>query len=223
MVRLDGFAPSRASAVPNALIPSQLPVQQPLVLRTIGPAGRGQGSRANGSFPKGAGRLSEKSPAGYPHRSIGTTPPGSAGVPPASSPLGCRSVSLRCGSQPPCRREPHGPGRSRALAALPVDPGGGDGRGCARYRAGGTPALPGASFHDIVMPRSRYLKNIGAPLVIEGGPSVFVFIRGSSSFNDRLFFLMNDLYVGGRPLLAQIAKFEDAGNNRHNLRMECVA
>ena len=36
---------------------------------------RGPGSRANGSFPKGAGRLSEKSPAGHPppHRRDGIT------------------------------------------------------------------------------------------------------------------------------------------------------
>ena len=104
---------------------------------------RGHGTRANGSFPKEAGRLSEKSPAGHRRRTIGTTPPGSAGVPPASSPFACRSVSPRFGSRPPCRREPHGPGRSRALAPLPVDPGRGDGRGCARICAGGTPALPG--------------------------------------------------------------------------------
>ena len=36
--------------------------------RMIRTAGRGHGSRANGSFPKGAGRLSEKSPARRPPR-----------------------------------------------------------------------------------------------------------------------------------------------------------
>ena len=46
--------------------------------------GGGPGSRANGSFPKGARRLSEKSPARHPHRTAGTASPGSAGVPPAS-------------------------------------------------------------------------------------------------------------------------------------------
>ena len=90
--------------------------------------GRGPGSQANGSFPKGTGRLSEKSPAGYPPPLHRDAPPGSAGVPPACCPLGCRSVSLRYCSRPPCRREPHGPGRSRGRAPLPVDSGGGDGR-----------------------------------------------------------------------------------------------
>ena len=39
--------------------------------------GRGAGTRANGSFPKGARRLSEKSPAGYPPTApSGEHPPG---------------------------------------------------------------------------------------------------------------------------------------------------
>ena len=105
--------------------------------------GRAPGSQANESFPKGTGRLSEKSPAGYPPPHHRDDTPGSAGVPPACSPLGCRSVSLRCCSRPPCRREPHGPGRSRGRAPLPVDSDGGDGRSCGRICAGGTPALPG--------------------------------------------------------------------------------
>ena len=105
--------------------------------------GRAPGSQANGSFPMGTGRLSEKSPAGYPPPHHRDAPPGSAGVPPACCPFGCRSVSLRCCSRPPCRREPQGPGRSRGRAPLPVDSGGGDRRGCGRLCAGGTPALPG--------------------------------------------------------------------------------
>ena len=45
----------------------------------------GPGSRANGSFPKGARRLSEKSPARhFPTAPPASASPGSAGVPPAS-------------------------------------------------------------------------------------------------------------------------------------------
>ena len=51
---------------------------------------------------------------------------------------------MRCCRQPPFRREPHRPGRRRAMALFPVDPSGGDGRACARLGAGGTPALPGS-------------------------------------------------------------------------------
>ena len=81
-------------------------------------------------------------------------PPGSAGVPPACSPVRCRSVFLRCGTRPPCRRVRHGLGRSRVLAPLPVDPGRGDGRGCARICAGGTPALPGG-LHSVTSSQPR--------------------------------------------------------------------
>ena len=107
--------------------------------RMIRPARRGPGSRTNGSFPKGARRLSENSPAGYPPSHHRDDPPGSAGVPPASSALGCRSVSLRWRTRPPCRREPHGHGPSRARASLPVDPGRGDGRGFASVVRAGRP------------------------------------------------------------------------------------
>ena len=112
--------------------------------------GRGPDSRANGSFPKGARRLSEKSPAGHPppHRRDGIAWERGRPArilflwPPPS--FGRRRASVRCCRQPPCGREPHRPGRRRAMAPLPVDPSGGDGRGCARLGAGGTPALPGS-------------------------------------------------------------------------------
>ena len=125
--------------------PSQRLVQQPPVLIILcilcihvpfivlldGSAqSRGAGARLAGKreFPKGdrpafrevARRIPPTSPSGR-------HPPGSAGVPPACCPFGCRSVSLRCCSRPPCRGEPQGPGRSRGRAPLPVDSGGGDG------------------------------------------------------------------------------------------------
>ena len=135
---------------------------------------RGHGTRANGSFPKEAGRLSEKSPAGHRRRTIGTTPPGSAGVPPASSPFACRSVSPRFGSRPPCRREPHGPGRSRAPGAVAGRSGSRRWARLCQDLCGRDARAPGgASSHDIVTPRAQIRRSIRAPLVIEGGPSVF--------------------------------------------------
>ena len=135
--------------------------------------GRAPGSQANGSFPKGTGRLSEKSPAGYPPPHHRDDTPGSAGVPPACCPFGCRSVSLRCGSRPPCRREPHGPGRSRGRAPLPVDSGGGVGRSCAEDLCGRDARAPGwASSHDRVTPTGQKCRSILAPVVVEGGRSV---------------------------------------------------
>ena len=81
-------------------------------------------------------------------------PPGSAGVPPACTPVASRSVSLRCGTRPLCRRVRHGRGRSRVLGPLPVEPGGGDERGCAKSCAGGTPALPGG-LHPLTSLQQR--------------------------------------------------------------------
>ena len=107
---------------------------------------RGAGARLAGKreFPKGDRPAFREVARRIPPTSPSGRPPGSAGVPPACCPFGCRSVSLRCCSRPPCRREPHGPGRSRGRAPLPVDSGGGDGRSCGRICAGGTPALPGS-------------------------------------------------------------------------------
>ncbi len=48
-----------------------------------------------------------------------------------------------------------------------------------RLRAG-RPRSRGASSHDVGISRSRYRRYIRARLVIEGGPSLFVSIRGSS-------------------------------------------
>ena len=171
-----------------------------------GRGGRAPGSQANGSLPKGTGRLSEKSPAGYPPPHHRDDTPGSAGVPPACCPFGCRSVSLRCCSRPPCRREPHGPGRSRGRAPLPVDSGGGDGRSCGRICAGGMAEAAGgfvtsgrdarapgwASSHDRVTPTGQKCRSILAPVVVEGGPSVLLPIRvhwGFVFIDERLVFL----------------------------------
>ena len=166
--------------------------------------GRAPGSQANGSFPKGTGRLSEKSPAGYPPPHHRDDTPGSAGVPPACCPFGCRSVSLRCCSRPPCRREPHGPGRSRGRAPLPVDSGGGDGRGCARLGAGGTPALPGGlppmtGSHQRDKSAEAFWRRLWLKEVhLSSG--LFVFIRVHSWFvfiKHRLFFLERSARQGG--------------------------
>ena len=86
-------------------------------------------------------------PSGGPH-------PGARASRPHALPLRHRSVSLRCGTRPLCRRVRHGLGRSRVPAPLPVEPGGGDGRGCANNCAGGTPALPGG-LHPLTSSHQR--------------------------------------------------------------------
>ena len=95
---------------------------------------------------------SEKSPAGYPPPHHRDDTPRERGRP-------ARMLSLRLPLSFPAMLQPTalpagtagggtGPGRRRAMAPLPVDPSGGDGRGCARLGAGGTPALPG-SHHSM--------------------------------------------------------------------------
>ena len=89
--------------------------------------------------------------------------PGSAGVPPACTAVAWRSVFLRSSSQPPCRREPHGLGRSRALAPLPV--------GRVEEMAKAMPRLVRAG-----RPRSR-VGSTPRGRRSKGGSSVFVSIR----------------------------------------------
>ena len=50
------------------------------------------------------------------------------------------------------RQERRVPGRSRVVAGLPVDPGGGDGQACAATNAGETPALPGGRPASLSIP-----------------------------------------------------------------------
>ena len=76
-------------------------------------------------------------------RRHGMRPPGSAGVSPACTAVASRSVYLRFGSRQPWWRERRRLGRSRSVACLPIERGGGDAGGCAEKNAGGTPALPG--------------------------------------------------------------------------------
>ena len=159
---------------------------------------RGAGARLAGKreFPKGdRPAFREVARQTPPTEPSGTASPGSAGVPPACCPFGCRSVSLRCCSRPPCRREPHGPGRSRGRAPLPVDSGGGDGRSCGRICAGGTPALPGGLppmtwSHQRDKSAEAFWRQLSLKEVHQSS-CLFVFIRVHSWFvfiNHRPFF-----------------------------------
>ena len=80
----------------------------------------GQGSRTNGSFPKGARRIPPSTPSG-PH------PPGARASRPHAVPWVAAQFPCDVAARPSCRWKSHGPGRSRAMAPLPVDPRRGDG------------------------------------------------------------------------------------------------
>ena len=141
--------------------------------------------RQTGVSQRGQAGFQRSRPPDTLHLTIGTTPPGSAGVPPASSPVAFRSVSLRCCSRPPCR--------SRGRAPLPVDSGGGDGRSCGRICAGGTPALPGGlppmtGSHQRDKSAEAFCRQLSLKEVHQSS-CLFVFIGGSSSKTICSFFL----------------------------------
>ena len=131
--------------------------------------GRAPGSQANGSFPKGTGRLSEKSPAGYPHLTIGTTPPGAR----ASRPHAVPSVA----AQFPCDVAADRPAEAEAgrrCRLIPVEE---MAEAAGGFVRAGRPRSRGASSHDRVTPTGQKCRSILAPVVVEGGPSVLVPIR----------------------------------------------
>ena len=109
---------------------------------------------------------------------------------------------MRYCRQPPCGREPHRPGRRSAMAPFPVDPSGGDGRGCARLGAGGTPALPGShhpmtSSHQGHQIADAFWRRLSLKKVYLSSCS-FVCIRGSSSLAISRFSSNDPPHRGGR-------------------------
>ena len=154
-------------------------------------AGRAPGSRANGRFPKGARGLSKKSPARHPprhHRDGLSWERGRPARilslwPPLSFSAMLQAATLSAGTASARPKESHGavPGRSKwgrqprpcqawcgRDARAPRKP-----SSCGRDAR--APSKP--SSHDIVTPRAPYCRSILAPLVVEGGPSVFLSIR----------------------------------------------
>ena len=188
-------SPRLVEQPPVLIILCILCIDVPFIVLLDGSAqSRGAGDRLAGKreFPKGdrpafrevARRIPPTSPSGR-------HPPGSAGVPPACCSFGCRSVSLRCCSRPPCRREPHRLGRSRGRAPLPVDSGGGDGRSRGRICAGGTPALPGglppmSGSHQRDKSAEAFWRQLSLKEV-HLSSCLFVFIGGSSSLTNGCF------------------------------------
>ena len=150
-------------------------------------AGRGPGSRAIGSFPKGARRLSEKSPARHPPRH------GRDGIawergrparilslwPPLSFSAMLQAATLSAGTASARPKESQGavPGRSKwgRWARLCQAWCGRDARAprkpslCGRDAR--APSKP--SSHDLVTPKAQDYRSILVPLVVEGGLSVF--------------------------------------------------
>ena len=142
--------------------------------RMIRPVRRGQGSRTNGSFPKGARRLSENLPTGYPPLHHRDDTPRERGRP-------ARILSLGLSLSFPAMRHPTAlpagiawarPKQSHGVVAVRS----GSRRWVRLYQdlCGRDARAPGgASSHDRVTPTGQKCRSILAPVVVEGGPSVF--------------------------------------------------
>ena len=139
--------------------------------------GRAPGSQANGSFPKGTGRLSEKSPARYPHLTIGTTPPGARASRPHAVPSVAAQFPCDVAADRPAggnRMSPAEAEAGRRCRLIPVEE---MAEAAGGFVRAGRPRSRGASSHDRVTPTGQKCRSILAPVVVEGGPSVLVPIR----------------------------------------------
>ncbi len=143
----------------------------------------GQGSRTNWSFPKGAGRFAEKSPAGYPPAHHRDSTPRERG-------RLARMLSLGLPLSFPAMRQPAPPAGGNRMGPAEAEPW----RRCRSIRVeemgeaipgfvrAGRPRSRVAFSPNVVTPPSQYCRSIRAPLVFEGAPSVFVPIRVHSWF-----------------------------------------
>ena len=184
---------------PVLIILCILCIDVPFIVLLDGSAqSRGAGARLAGKreFPKGdrpafrevARRIPPTSPSGRHPRERGRPARMLSLWPPLSFSAMLQAATLSAGTAAARPKESRG--------AIPVDPNGGDGRGCGRLGAGGTPALPG-SLHPMTSshPGPNFAEASWCRLSLQEvhlSSGSFVFIGVHSWFvfiNDRLFFL----------------------------------
>ena len=117
--------------------------------------------RQTGVSQRGQAGFQRSRPPDTPHLTIGTTPPGARAsrphaVPSVAAQFPCDVAADRPagGNRMGPAKQSHGvvPGGSRAPGGASSHDGRGDGRGCIRPCAGGTPALPG-NLHPMTSSR----------------------------------------------------------------------
>ena len=151
-------------------------------------AWRGPASRANGSFPKGARRLSEKPPAGHPppHRRGGIAwergRPARILIPyhlgarasrPHTVPLAAVELQCDAAGSHPVGGNPIGQAEGEPWRRCRLIQVGEMAEAVPGLVRAGRPRSREASSHDIVTPRAPNCRSILVPLVVEAGPSVF--------------------------------------------------
>ena len=153
--------------------------------------GRAPGSQANGSFPKGTGRLSEKSPAGYPHLTIGTTPPGARASRPHAVPSVAAQFPCDVAADRPAGENRMGPAEAEAgrrCRLIPVEEmaeaAGGFVRAGRPRSRGGLPPMTGSHQRD--KSAEAFWRQLSLKEVYQSW-CLFVFIGGSSSLTNGCF------------------------------------
>ena len=153
--------------------------------------GRGRGSRANGSFPKGAGRLSEKSPAGYPPPHHRDDTPGSAGVRPHAVPSVAAQFPCDVATDRPAGRNSMGPAEAEAgrrCRLIPAEEMAEAARGFVRAgrprSRGGLSPMTGSHQRD--KSAEAFWRQLSLKEVHQSS-CLFVFIGGSSSLTNGCF------------------------------------
>ena len=124
---------------------------------------RGHGPQASGSFPKEAGRLSEKTPAGYPPTApSGRHPPGARASRPHPLPLPTARSPCDAAAGHPAGGNRIGPAEAepwRRCRSIRVEE---MGEAAGRFVRAGRPRSRGASSHDLVTPREQNRRSIRA-------------------------------------------------------------
>ena len=162
----------------------ELPLFHSRMIRTVA---RGPGLRANGSFPKGARRLSEKSPGAHPPTAStfawrlplkgGVIALGARASRPHPVPLAAAELQCDAAGSHPVGGNSSGQAEGEAWRRSRLVQVGEMAEAVTGFVRAGRPRSQEPSSYDIVTPRSRNCRRVLVPLVVEGDPSVFWSIR----------------------------------------------
>ena len=148
--------------------------------------------RQTGVSQRGQAGFQRSRPPDTPHLSIGTTPPGARASRPHAVPSVAAQFPCDVAADRPAGGNRMGPAEAEAGRRCRLIPVKEMAEAAGGFVRAGRPRSRGACSHYVVIPRAQNCRSIWAPLVIEGGLSVFVSIRVYWWFvfmNDRPFFL----------------------------------
>ena len=115
--------------------------------------------RQTGVSQRGQAGFQRSRPPDTPHLTIETTPPGARASRPHAVPLAVAELQCDAAGSHPVGENSIGQAEGEAGRRSRLIPSGGDGPGCAKLGAGGTPALPG-SLHPMTSSHQRATKEL---------------------------------------------------------------